>query len=388
MRILVFVLLTLIAAPAIAQTGQIEPQLGLDTTGDCRRVTVDDPNKTGTDKTVPIGCLNTSSVYEIRDIKDLRGADVDFYQAQPSAGADIRRGTLVDPVSTPGALVKISKVESFASTEPLGGDPNNLAANAAFQVGVQGLPGSRSQSTAIYAHTTASPVGTDAIGISGWARVTGTSAAHAYGGYFEGRSDSPNGGTGGIEARSKNASGTTPPTQQVAASPYMGVWVSSSDGPSNVGVGVGSGDITNGFDIGFQATSGGLYQDSAFVAEGLGAGLGKSSAYKARGSHAVGINFQDASFTGLAILLPDGRSRTNGIRFGAAEYVWQDATTDLGDATSGLQIGSTGRVGFGVPSVPRPTLPPAAVSMDGIYMLLNQMRTALIRNGLACCEAP
>ncbi len=172
-------------------------------------------------------------------------------------------------------------------------------------------------------------------------------------------------------------------TKQVFYAKHLGIWVSGSDGPSNVGVGVGSGDIVNGFNIGFQATSGGKYTDSAFVAEGLGYGLGTASAYKARGSHSVGINFQDANFTGPAILLPDGKSRTNGIRFGGDQYVWQDASPYQGDAQSGLQIGSNGRVGFGVPSVPRPTLPPAAVSLDGIYMLLNQMRSALIANGLA-----
>jgi hypothetical protein len=302
--------------------------------------------------------------------------------SEASNGLDIRRGTIADPVKDPGAIVMIRKVESYAGLTSLGGDPNNLSANAALQVEVEGLPGSRSQSTGIFARTAAAPIGTDVIAMSGWANVIGRSSAHAYGGYFEGRSDSPLGGAHGIEVRIKNVGGSKPVTQQASASRFVGLWATASDGPANVGVATGSGDTINGFDVGFQATSGGRYRTSAFAAEGLEYGTGSASAYLARGSHSIGLNFQDANFRNFAILLPDGTTPSGGIRFGASETVFQDASSVRGKA-SGLQIGTSGRVGFGKASVPRPTLPGAATDLASAITLLNAIRAMLIANGLA-----
>ncbi|MCZ4340566.1 hypothetical protein O4H52_03035 [Sphingomonadaceae bacterium G21617-S1] len=47
----------------VAQTAQVLPQLGLDKTGNPRRVTVYDPTKAGADKMVPIGSLDAGNVF-------------------------------------------------------------------------------------------------------------------------------------------------------------------------------------------------------------------------------------------------------------------------------------------------------------------------------------
>lgn len=49
------------AGPALAQAGQVLPQLGLDQAGSCRNLSVYDATRLGADKMVPIGCLDTAS---------------------------------------------------------------------------------------------------------------------------------------------------------------------------------------------------------------------------------------------------------------------------------------------------------------------------------------
>jgi hypothetical protein len=64
MRFIVAALALLLPIAAHAQTAQVQPQLGLDKSGTCRRVTVYDPQKAGTDKMVPLGCVDSSSTFQ------------------------------------------------------------------------------------------------------------------------------------------------------------------------------------------------------------------------------------------------------------------------------------------------------------------------------------
>lgn len=313
-----------------------------------------------------------------RIVKDRQGADVQLGNATyPSQGWDIRRGSRSNPVNGHGATVKISrteKVEDLAS-EMAGNRVDNYA-NAALNVQVDSVPGSLGQPNAIQAGAYGEPNGADVLGISGQGVIGGAATGYAYGGYFEGRSQSPTTGAHGAEVRAKNIRGTRWMTQRVAASRYMGLWATASDGPGNVGVGVGSGDGINGWDIGFQATAGGGFRTAAFVAEGLERGIGHSAGFMVRGSHRAGLDLGGADFTGSAILLPNGSTPANGIRFGLSETIHQDSA-------DGLRIGGSGRIGFGKASVARPKLPAPATDIASAIVLLNAIRAALLANGLA-----
>jgi hypothetical protein len=326
-----------------------------------------------------IASLNTDGDYEVRAVKDSRGDDAPWATVVPSAGGtDIRVGTTVSPANGAGALFKLSKTEMVSNLSEMGGNKVDNRYNAAMYVAVNSMDNSLAQPCAILGTAQGSPDGTDVLAVGGWGRTTGDCGGYAYGGYFEARSESTvNGGAHGLEARSKNLTGlATPASSGEVASKFMAIWATVSDGNGNIGVGVGSGDGVFGWDIGFQATSSGKYRTAGFSAEGLGAGLGTASAYLARSSHFIGLNFQDASFTGFAILLPNGTSPTGGIRFGSTETVYQDSS-------DGVRFGASGRVGFGKASVPRPTMPATATDLATAIARANAAVDALINVGLA-----
>ena len=54
----------LITPVSVHAQSSIQPTFKLSTAGTCRPLTVDDPNKPGTDKSVPLGCLTTSNTFE------------------------------------------------------------------------------------------------------------------------------------------------------------------------------------------------------------------------------------------------------------------------------------------------------------------------------------
>lgn len=314
--------------------------------------------------------VKTPSVAVEGSVKDLNGDDVQQGGiAYPSQAWDIRRGSAAAPLSSTGPIVKISKTENFTSAP----NPVDNYNNAALNVQVQAIAGSKMQPNAILASVAGAP-GADALAGSFLARHSGTNVNQgAYGLYSEGRTDNRYSRAIGGEFRSANYSGTARIGDLNSQSQAMGLWVTSA-GTAGTGIGIGVGyvDAAARWQFGFAALDG-----SATIASFVSGG--GVSAFYTRNQHVTGVNLFDGKYKKAAIVLPLSSDATGGINFGQQFNVFRDGN-------GGLQMPA--KVGFGVLSVSPPTLP-AALPTDGsasnaaLSTAHNAIRSLLIANGLA-----
>jgi len=362
-----------------AASAQTLPPFGPATADACRPSAVSDPPKAGSDGTLPIGLLNAARATETGgNLRDLRGDDATYFGAVPVQGWEIRRGTAAAPASGAGAAVKISKVEKVLNLSEMGGNKVDNRYNAALLVSVQALAGSLGQPAAIMATAKGAPMGTDVLGLASWASIDGAANGYAYGGYFEARADNVTGGAHGIEARARNVTATSFMTYPKAASRYHAVWATISDGPGNAAFAAGSGDGTATWDAAFQSTYGGGYRTAAYIVEGVP--LADTSVALTKGLYARNrftsiIDMSHADARSGAVVLPSIVGIGNGINFGDHHQIYADKV-------DGIVINAA-KIGFGVSSVAKPTLPAAATDLATVIALVNAIRATLIANGLA-----
>ncbi|KKC24940.1 beta strand repeat-containing protein [Sphingomonas sp. SRS2] len=72
-KIFAAILAATVSVALLAQTAQVVPQLGIDKSGTCRRLTVYDSTKAGADKMVEVGCLDGSNAWTPARIKTVNG---------------------------------------------------------------------------------------------------------------------------------------------------------------------------------------------------------------------------------------------------------------------------------------------------------------------------
>ncbi len=244
----------------------------------------------------------------------------------PSRRLEVVDGASGAEITTPGATVRISRVENVPSSIA-GGNQGDNEANAAFVATSIGTSTSQMQSAAILGQATISSTVSmaDAVGLFGFGGVTGSGVGVGRGAYVEGRRDTTTGDASGLEVRAQNAT-TSSEYYDVSNFPRVsGLWLTCQTSKTLPAAICGPGIALAGLDssgnsgsptsstwhvgIGFTQSSiasvppSNMNVESAAVRDDSGA----YTSYSLSGTHTYGIDAASSAISRSVIRFPNNK---------------------------------------------------------------------------------